>query len=281
MSNSSAEIDVLSYFRGKADRYDEVDQQVYWRLSDTLLWETLSGKSLDSFEPGFSFLDAGGGTGRWATRVLDSYPQARGWLVDLSEDMLAVAEGKRTGDRAGRFTTVRGDLEKLPDEITGQRFDVIFNFHNVIGFLGDPLEALRGLAALLNPGGHLITLAPSLYHSTYFNLANGRFDEAERAVREQRATFTEGMPPLRLFTPHQLTGMYEEIGCPVEVLTGFPSVIYPTFQETQIEGTGQSVEKILGTPEGFQRVLDIERCLVDAPDVAARGNNIFVVGRKR
>lgn len=275
------DIDVLDYFQSKADRYDEVDKQVYWRLSDTLLWETLSGRSLELLKPGFTFLDAGGGTGRWSARVLDAYPAATGWLVDLSADMLAVAEQKRTGAREGRLTTLRGDLEALPEKVTGQQFDVVFNFHNVIGFLKDPTAALRGLAALLKPGGHLITLAPSVYHSAYFNISNGRFDEAARAIRERQATFTEGMPPLRLFTPHQLSEVYAEIGCPAEVVTGFPSAIYPTFHETQIEGTGQSVEDILGTPEGFEKVLEMERSLLEFPDIASRGNNIFVLGRKQ
>ena len=37
---------VLQYFKGKASGYDLVEGQVYWRLSDQLLWHLFNGSSL-------------------------------------------------------------------------------------------------------------------------------------------------------------------------------------------------------------------------------------------
>ncbi len=46
----------------------------------------------------FTVVDAGGGSGRLVERILDSFPQARGLVVDQSEAFLRLAE-----DRLGRF----------------------------------------------------------------------------------------------------------------------------------------------------------------------------------
>ncbi|HEX6343758.1 class I SAM-dependent methyltransferase [Umezawaea sp.] len=272
--------DVISYFHQKADRYDEVDQQVYWRLSDELLWHTLTTTYLDDLPEDFTFLDAGGGTGRWTRRVLDAYPRSRGVLVDLSPDMLAVAETKRTGDRADRLELVRGDLGDLPEQVRGRRFDVIWNFHNVIGFLPDPGAVLTSLAGLLSDTGALVTLAPNRYHAVYFNLAVGRLEAARSAATTGVSTFTDDMPPLRLFSPDELIGLYGAAGCRVDLLTGFPSAVYPSRQETRLDGSSPAVVELLGDPEVFADVLAIEKKLALEPDLAARGNNIFIAGRR-
>jgi ubiquinone/menaquinone biosynthesis C-methylase UbiE len=56
-------ISTKSYFAEKAEKYDEVEDQVYWKLSDELLWFQMQ-KYLNSYRENFTFLDAGGGTGR-------------------------------------------------------------------------------------------------------------------------------------------------------------------------------------------------------------------------
>lgn len=272
--------DLISYFRGKADRYDEVDKQSYWRLSDALLWQHFDEACLRSLPEDFTFLDAGGGTGRWSERVLRQYAGAKGTLLDVSEDMLAVAETKRTGDLAARWDVVHGNLEELPDAVANRTFDVVFNFHNVIGFLTDPGGTLRSLAGLLRPGGRLVTLAPNLYHSVYFNIMNGRLPEAVRAVRSEVTTFTDEMPALRVFTPDQLTDIYRAAGCSVSTLTGFPLALYPSFQETQIEGSTQRLADLLEDQDAFDTIFTLESELSRRQDAAARGNNIFIVGTK-
>ncbi|WP_170156108.1 class I SAM-dependent methyltransferase [Umezawaea tangerina] len=272
--------EIISYFHKKADRYDEVDQQVYWRLSDELLWDTLTTTCLDRLPPDFTFLDAGGGTGRWTQRVLDAYPRSRGVLVDLSPDMLAVAETKRTGDRADRLDLVQGDLGDLPAQVRDRRFDVIWNFHNVIGFVPDPGAVIASLADLLTDTGTLVTLAPNRYHAVYFNLAIGRLEAAREAATTGVSTFTDDMPPLRLFSPDEITELYAAAGCRVDLLTGFPSAVYPSRQETQLDGSSPAVVDLLGDPAIFADVLAIEKQLALEPDLAARGNNIFVAGRR-
>src|SRR5258708_2597009 len=101
---------VIDYFRTRADGYDLVEAQAYWRLSDLLLRELLDELLPGSLPAAFEFLDAGGGTGRWSEWLLMRHGQARGVLYDLSPDMIRVASARasdrRFGDRLEIVTAV-------------------------------------------------------------------------------------------------------------------------------------------------------------------------------
>ena len=51
--------EVIEYFKNKATEYDLVENQIYWKLSDELLWSIFSKKVLDKLPRGFKFIDAG------------------------------------------------------------------------------------------------------------------------------------------------------------------------------------------------------------------------------
>lgn len=280
-SDPSYRTKVVDYFKAKADDYDLVDHQVYWRLSDTLLWETLDSEVLKRLPPDFTFLDAGGGTGRWSDHMLCVYPQARGHLYDLSPDMVrqATIKAERKG-YSDRLAVKIGLLENVEQHYASSGFDLVFNAHNVLGFVDDPGEVIKQLANLLKPGGMLVSFLPNKYHLTFFNIFVGNLDEAEMPGRTGRGRFTAQMPYIHLFTPHGVVEQYDAAGLSVTKLTGFPNAIYPGMQETAIRGSTASLENMLGDPERFDRVLAIERALLREPDIAARGNNIFVVGTK-
>jgi ubiquinone/menaquinone biosynthesis C-methylase UbiE len=126
--NAYDEANIMAYFQGKADKYDLVEEQVYWQLSDRLLWNAFNDAVLSRQKPTFTFLDAGGGTGRWSEKILKSYNDAKGYIYDLSNDMLAQAEKKRRNGLEGRMYLKQGNIENMnfPDST----FDITFNFHN-------------------------------------------------------------------------------------------------------------------------------------------------------
>lgn len=272
--------EIIDYFAKKASQYDRVDEQVYWRLSDTLLWELLESKVLKNLPTNFRMLDAGGGTGRWSDRVLTNYPAATGMIVDLSPDMLGEAEKKSARLGGERLSTQQGNIEDMND-LPSNAFDLVINFHNVIGFLKDPERGISEMTRVLCPGGYLVTVAPSLYHMAFFNIYLRELSRAEETIKERRGRFTTEMPSIGVFTPQGLSETYVGCGLTEVAAHGFPILIYPGFQETQLLGTSQKTDDILGNSENFSRVLEMERSLSDRSDAAARGNNIFVYGRKR
>jgi SAM-dependent methyltransferase len=271
------------YFARKAENYDLVDHQVYWRLSDDLLWDYLSGEVLTETPVSGTFLDAGGGTGRWTDRIARAMPSLRGTVVDLSDEMLSVARGKaRAHGYDGRVSYVVGDLGHLDEIVVDDPcapFDLAICFHNVIGFVEDPRRTVELVVRTLQPGGLFVLMAPSRLHAAFFNLTLGRIDAAEAAL-DGRGRFTADMPEIWLFTPSQLADEFTAAGLTIVDQIGFPALVYPGFEETQEEGTSERAAKILDDPASYARIFDMERRAMKVPGQAARGNNLVIVGRK-
>ncbi|GGV42862.1 class I SAM-dependent methyltransferase [Streptomyces spectabilis] len=272
--------EIRSYFNGKADAYDDVDAQPYWVLSDELLWSALTEYVLPRLPEDFRFLDAGGGTGRWSHRFATARPDATGVLYDLTPAMFghARAKAERYG-YADRLACREGDLGRVGEELAGEGFDLIFNFHNVLGFVDSPTDVIKQLAGLLNPGGLLVSFVPSRWHAAWFNLTLGQTAEAGRNL-EGRGRFTDTMPDMHLFTPEQLRAMNEDAGLRVDLTTGFPVLLYPGYQETQISGSTRSLAELLGDRAAFDEVFALERGLLGTADAVGRGNNLFVLASR-
>jgi SAM-dependent methyltransferase len=273
--------EVTDYFRVKADEYDRTDEQVYWRLSDELLWELLETHVLPSLPIGAKLLDAGGGTGRWTDRLLSARPDLTATLFDLSPDMVRHARRKsEEHGYADRLTVINGDLAELGRHVAAGSFDLAISFHNVLGFVDDVPAVLREINTALKPGGQIALVVPNRYHAVFFGIFTGALDEAESIAHQRRGRFAPGMPAMHMFTPSELTGMLGGADLPVSVLTGFPVAVYPGFQETQLEGTSGTVQQVLANPAAYDRIKAIEQRLAGEPGLAERGNNIFVVARK-
>jgi SAM-dependent methyltransferase len=270
---------VLEYFAEKADRYDDVDDQVYWRLSDELLWSTLTEDiipCLETDEP--TLLDAGGGTGRWSIRTLEAYSEMNGVLFDLSEKMLDEARTKLAGDPLERRLDIRqGDLLEIDNQVK-ESFDLVYCFHNVLGFVSDPEQVVDNLASCLVPSGLLVCFVPNKYHGVYFNIKTGRIDTADRIAEEEVGTFTDEMPDMYFFTPSGLEETVSASGLEPVMTRGLPVSVYPGYEETQISGNTETLRELLSTE--FEKVFDIERRLSESPEAAARGNNVLLVARK-
>ena len=235
--------EVLTYFAGKAKGYDLVDQQVYWRLSDELLWDALSKLLFKHLGDEFDFLDAGGGTGRWSKRILDEYVNARGTIYDLSPDMLSVSKEKQQKGLQKRLKLVQGDIEKMGD-IEDNSYDLTFNFHNVLGFVESPERAINELTRVTRERGFVVSFIPNLYHNVFFNTLLGRINEAEHAVSTGKGRFTEDMPYMNMFTPGSIRELYEKSNLRNAYVIGFPITIYPGMQETQIQGSTENITNV-------------------------------------
>lgn len=272
--------EVQSYFAAKAAHYDDTDLQPYWVLSDRLLAAALDEHVLKQLPLGGHFLDAGGGTARWTSYVALSRPDLSGVLLDLTDEMMEVARRKAV-DRgfADRVSFVVSDLADVSTALAGESFDLAFNFHNVLGFVGDPEQVVTDIGQLLAPGGLLVSFLPSAWHAAYFNISIGELDEAERALGG-RGRFTSQMPDMHLFDLARIEQMHAAAGLDLQVVSGFPSLIYPGYQETQLHGSTESLVDALA--EGnIDRVFALENSLRHVREAAARGNNLFVVARKQ
>lgn len=101
-------------------------------------------------------LDAGCGTGRWTVGLLQLGADVV--ASDFSEHALERTQENVaalcTSEEAARLTTTRADLLELPDDLAGERFDLVFSF-GVLHHTGDTRQALANVAALTEQDGVL------------------------------------------------------------------------------------------------------------------------------
>src|SRR5262249_51219477 len=93
-------------------------------------------------------LDIGCGTGQFATKVLQRYPQARLVGLDLCESMLQKAVHRS----AGHFATVRADSHRLP--FADDCFDIVTCSHSFHHYPDQP-RVVAEMYRVLRPGGRL------------------------------------------------------------------------------------------------------------------------------
>jgi ubiquinone/menaquinone biosynthesis C-methylase UbiE len=277
MNNRQKEI--MEYFRNKASEYDLVEEQIYWKLSDQLLGDIFDQLVLSRLPENFYFLDAGGGTGRWSEKILREYDKSQGMIYDISSDMLKQAEFKRMRGLENRLELRQGNIERMND-INDSIFDLTFNFHNVLGFVDSPENAMREMTRVTKNGGYVVSVVPNQYHCVYFNLMLGRINEAVHAAEEGKGRFTLDMPYIHLFTPQSIRELYQKVGLKEIEIYGFPITIYPGMEETQITGSSEGVKNLLENVDDYEKIYKLEKKLLMRCDASGRGNNLFVFGTK-
>jgi ubiquinone/menaquinone biosynthesis C-methylase UbiE len=131
-----------------SDRYDRsLLQRLFFGPSHYMLLESLTAEDR-------RILDVGCGTGGFAARVLERYPRAQVWGLDLSEGMLrrAAARGQAA---AGRLHLVRGDSGRLP--FADNTFDAITCSHSFHHY-PQPAHVAAEMHRTLRPGGRLFII---------------------------------------------------------------------------------------------------------------------------
>lgn len=97
-------------------------------------------------------LDLGAGTGLLSAAVRDRFPKARLELVDLAEDMLAIARERFAGDPAVTFRVADYGRDDL-----GGPYDAVVSALSIHHLEHDGKQALfRRIAKALKPGGRFI-----------------------------------------------------------------------------------------------------------------------------
>jgi len=111
---------------------------------------------LDALGPGGArrVLDIGCGTGVFAARVLERFPETEVWGLDLSPGMLRKCLPRRAA-AAGRFHLVQGDCERLP--FADDAFDVVTSTHSFHHY-PHQRQAVAEMHRVLRPGGRLFII---------------------------------------------------------------------------------------------------------------------------
>ena len=275
---------VTDYFNDKASQYDDVDDQLYWVLSDAFYKEVLKKELPVLIGSGdIKLLDAGAGTGRWTfffeELFKDSY-NINGTLVDISDDMLKIAEAKiKERDMESRFTCISGNIEEM-DFISDGSFDLSLSFYNVLSFVEHPLIALKQIHKKLKSGGTHVSVVANKYHAYYFAILANRLKELDLIRNESKVRFNDLMPAMHCFTPEGLAELYKQAGYKDVKIIGGPNFIYPGMEETYVQGQSEANAAKLATSFNFKRLLDLELENYGNKDIVGRGNTLLAIAQK-
>ncbi|WP_028775753.1 malonyl-ACP O-methyltransferase BioC [Shimazuella kribbensis] len=107
-------------------------------------------------------LEVGCGTGNVTQKLLHAFPEAMIDAVDLSSEMIKIAQKKCRADKRLRFFVC--DIEKRNDSIQNERYDCIIS-NATFQWLKQPQSTISKLVHLLQPNGSLLvaTFGPKTF----------------------------------------------------------------------------------------------------------------------
>lgn len=276
---------VTSYFNNKADVYDDVDQQLYWVLSDMFFKEVLKREIPKIFKnkKSIRLLDAGAGTGRWTQFFCELFGKKyniSGDLIDISEKMLEVAKHKLTRAKfEKKFNCSVGDIENMPN-IPNVNYDIALSFYNVISFVENPSSALKEIYKKLKKGGLHISIVANKYHAYHFSILTGRMKELDAITKKSKNRFNEDMPYIHCFTPEELERLYKKAGFKKAKVIGGLNFMYPGMEETFTHGSTDNIKNKLSDKAIFKKIMQVELDNYVNKDVAGRGNVLMAIAYK-
>ncbi|MEK7130775.1 MAG: class I SAM-dependent methyltransferase [Patescibacteria group bacterium] len=277
--------EVSNYFNNKASVYDDVDNQLYWVLSDLFFKEVLKKEvpRLIAGKKEIKLLDAGAGTGRWTIFFYQLFNEnyiISGELVDISEKMLDEAKVKLVKNNLNsKFKCLFGNIEEMK-EIRNERYDVSLSFYNVISFVENPGKALAEIAKKLKNGGVHISIVANKYHSYYFSILTNQLNELDIIKNQSKIRFNESMPHIHCYTPDELRELYINNGFSRVKIVGGPNFFYPGMEETYTHGNTDSIKNALSSNGTFKKILEVELDNYEKKDIIGRGNVLMAIAIK-
>ncbi len=275
---------VVEYFDQKAAAYDDVDQQLYWVLSDKFFKAVLHkelGADL-SIKKNVQLLDAGAGTGRWTMVLEDLFGDkiTGGQLMDISPKMLAEAEKKIIQKGLDKkYSCSVGNIEDL-SSIADEKFDWSISFYNVISFVERPGQALSEISKKLKTGGLHISIVVNKYHAYYFSILTNRLKELDSIRATSKIRFNDDMPAIHCFTPDEARKIYLDNGFSEVRVLGGPNFIYPGMEETKVHGSTEQITNKLTDTNNFDKILDLELAHYADTNIVGRSNALLIIAKK-
>ncbi len=163
-------------------------------------------------------LDLGGGSGVYAVPLAELGHAVT--VVDTSPDALATLQ-RRAGEAgvADRVTAVPGDVERMPDEIPLDAYDLVL-CHGLLEIVDDPQRTLATVAGRVRHGGCASLLAAGRAATVVSRALGGHPAAALRALTDADGRWGDGDMLRRRFDTDRLRELVSGAGLAVEAVHG-------------------------------------------------------------
>lgn len=144
-----------------------------WKAKSAAMGRPVTETLADYAQPraGMKVLDLASGTGEPAiTLATQVGPDGHVIALDLSQDLLEIAEGRARARGLTNFTTRQADAHSLP--FSDDSFDLATSRFGVM-FFRDPVGALSELRRVLRPGARACFLAWGTFEQPYWQSTMG------------------------------------------------------------------------------------------------------------
>jgi SAM-dependent methyltransferase len=154
---------------------DGYRETTYQRIYDLLAWQ----RAISCLPPRPStIIDAGCGTGRWASWLIDAGHRVVG--IEQAPSMIAEVQKRHLGDR---FRLLAENMETV--DLGGEKADAVFAMGS-LQFTVDPASQLAKFASWVRPGGCVALYVDSLVARVLELLRTGKTEEAMLRLQTRR-----------------------------------------------------------------------------------------------
>jgi ubiquinone/menaquinone biosynthesis C-methylase UbiE len=211
---------VTAAYRGWAESYDRLLRRTYSRVERAITRRHILEHLPE--QPAARLLDLGGGDGRQAIALLAAGRAGSATILDLSEDMLALA-ARRAKRANAEIALLRADAAEVP--AAAGRFDLVLALGGVLSHFLEPGPLLSEMRRLLRPSGRAVVSVD--------NLSVGvRTACREKDAPALRGLLSRGVAPIfhrrpfpfsvRFFTPDEIREALESAGFTIVSMIGKP-----------------------------------------------------------
>jgi SAM-dependent methyltransferase len=260
-ASSSPWRDSVELYDGIAAEYDSRFHTLgYQRTYDRLAGEFV-GHLLPS-PPGL-IVDAGCGTGRWASQWL-----AMGHRVVGIEQSPQMIEQLRRRNMGSGFQLITDSMDNA--DIAPGSADMVIAFGS-LQYLPDPAATLRRFVTWLKPGGTVCVYMDSLMALVLELLRLGERDEAIQRLETRRGVWRQGTTTaeLHLYDSAAIKRLFESVGLVSISCSGL-------LVSASAWDKARCTDAAIADEDGF---LELERRLMADPAMADAGKHIIASGR--
>lgn len=265
--------EVKAYYDEKSQSYNEFFDMLYYKVFDKITW-----KYIEPYIPINSdalVFDAGGGTGRWATRMAKK--GCKVILMDISKGMLQIAAKKVTEENLqDKITVKKGDIAKTG--YADETFDMILCEHAL--FLSkDPNILMTEFKRILKRKAPLIVSVHNRYVQALASLpekpSSKKIDEAlSILLRKKYGSMTKnGKVKIYTWTPNEFQAMLKRNGFHVEKIIG-KGITMP------LRISKELFMKKKYPNDLFNKLLQFELTLCENPDALALAGQLQAIAYK-
>lgn len=271
-----------SFFKLHSENVDNANSQGFWKLSDEIVKSFLL-EVIDN-RKGVTIVDFGGGTGKWAKILDDFLVESEIIIVDLSKDMLGVAETKiKAGLYKNKISLINADMTNVK-ELGNNIADYIISTYNPLSFVDNPQSVIDEAYRIVKPGGKVTITVQAYYNALYSKVYNYQAPVEElRQIREKKKLFwNDFVPETWQLSQQDMEEMFRQAGFNEIESRGIACITQP--QDEDWDQTNTKIGKLskkLNTDEAFFKAV-LESELIAGKDQYAvnRGMNIMTIGKK-